>query len=93
MINLPPYPDSLPPDWDGLTLREIQMRRALVQARMEIQKFKMSAHIDSARQRAPFFKGPSSLFNRLSGAFTMAEYAYFALKAYKIVSPFFKKRK
>ncbi|MDE5661703.1 MAG: hypothetical protein K2F91_01930 [Muribaculaceae bacterium] len=93
MINLPPFPNEPVPDWRGLTLREIEMRRALVQARMEIQKFKMSAHVDGVRQRTPFFGGPQSLFSRLSGAFTIAEYGFFAMKAFKLISPLFRKRR
>ncbi len=92
-INLPPYPNDPTPDWKGLTLREMQMRRALVQARMEIEKFKMSAHLDSARSRTPFFGGSQSLFSRLTGALTLAEYGYFALKALRLVAPMFRRRK
>ena len=78
-INLPPYPNDPTPDWKGLTLREMQMRRALVQARMEIEKFKMSAHLDSARSRTPFFGGSQSLFSRLTGALTPVSYTHLTL--------------
>ncbi len=93
MINLPPYPDRPDTEWAGLTLREIQMRRALVQARMEIQKFKLSAHADSYRERAPLFGGANSLFSRLSGALTLAEYGYLGLKAVRFLAPLFRRRK
>lgn len=94
MINLPPYPNEpIDPSWKGLTLQEIQMRRTLVQARMEIQKFKMSAQVDGMRQRAPIFGGPQSLFSRLSGAFTLAEYGAVAIKTLKLISPFLRRKK
>ena len=93
MINLPPYPNDPDSDWTGLTLREMQMRRALVQARMEIEKFKMSAHIDSYKSRTPFFGGSQSIFSRLTGALTLAEYGYFAIRAFRLVAPMFRRRK
>ena len=93
MISLPPYPNDPVPDWRGLTLREMQMRRALVQARMEIEKFKMSAHIASARNRAPIFGGSGSLFSRLTGALSIAEYAFFAVKAFRLVAPIVRRKK
>ena len=86
MINLPPYPNEPAPDWAGLTLQEIRMRRALVQARMEIQKFKMSAQIDTYKQRAP-------LFSRITSAFPLAEYGFFAVKAFRMMAPLFRRRK
>ena len=93
MINLPPYPNDTTPDWPGLTLQEIRMRRTLVQARMERQKFKMAAQIDGYRQKVPFFGGSQSMFSRLAGAFTMAEYGYFAIKAFRLVAPLFRRKR
>jgi len=93
MINLPPYPNETPSDWKGLTLQQIQMRRTLVQARMEIQKFKMSSQIDRYRRRSPVFCTPDSLFSRLTGALTLAEYGFIAIKAFRFISPLFKGRK
>ena len=46
MINLPPYPKAPENNWKGLTLDELRMRRALVQARMEIQKYKLNGLVD-----------------------------------------------
>lgn len=93
IINLPPYPNDPAPDWSGLTLREMQMRRALVQARMEIEKFKMGAAADACRSRTPFFGSSNSLFSRLTGAVTLAEYGYFAIKAFRVLSPLFRRRR
>ncbi|MDE6467467.1 MAG: hypothetical protein K2L28_01055 [Muribaculaceae bacterium] len=93
MINLPPFPNDPEPDWAGLTLQQIQMKRALVQARMEIQKFKLSAHVDGYRRRVPIFGGSQSLFSRLTGALTLAEYGYLGLKAVRMLSPLFRRRK
>lgn len=92
MINLPPYPDLPPSNWRGMTLREIQMRRTLVQARMEIQKYKMSNAIDGARRKLPFFGG-TGVLSRVAGAFSFAEYAFMAVKLFRMVSPLFKRKK
>lgn len=81
MINLPPFPKPDVPDWHGLTLREIQMRRIMVQTRMEIEKCRMSAGIDHARQHMPLIGGNgSSVFSRIASAFTFAEYAFMAIR-------------
>lgn len=96
MISLPPYHSDSPHtdiEWKGLTLDEIRMRRALVQARMEIQKYKMSGMVQSVRERSPLFGGDSSLFSRLAGAVSFAEYAFVAVKLFKVVSSIFRKRK
>lgn len=93
MINLPPYPQTPDSDWAGLTLDEIRMRRALVQARMEIQKYKLNAQIEGMRERTPLFGGSSSLFSRLTGALSFAEYAFLAVRLFRMVSPIFKKKK
>ncbi len=92
-MNLPPYPNETPSDWQGMTLQQIQMRRTLVQARMEIQKFKMSAQIDRYRRRSPVFGAPDSLFSRITGALTLAEYGFIAIKAFRFVAPLFRRRK
>ncbi len=97
MINLPPYHNSPAspgaPDWEGLTLREIEMRRTLVQARMEIQKFKLNGQLDGIRQSTSRFTDVSSVFSRLTGVFSVAEYAFFAVKAFRLISPLFRRKK
>ncbi|MBO4978620.1 MAG: hypothetical protein J6C67_07915 [Muribaculaceae bacterium] len=92
MINLPPYPELPPSNWQGMTLREIQMRRTLVQARMEIQKYKMNIAIEGARQKLPFFGG-SGVLSRLAGAFSFAEYAFMAIRLFRLAAPLFKRKK
>lgn len=96
MISLPPYHNDGPRsevEWKGLTLDEIRMRRAIVQARMEIQKYKMSGIVESVRERSPLFGGESSLFSRLTGAISFAEYAFVAIKLFKLFRSIFSKRK
>lgn len=93
MLNLPPYPMNEGPQWTGYTYEEMQMRRTMVQAQMEIQKFKLAARLDSYRRRAPLIGGSSSLFSRLAGAFSMAEYAFFAIRLVKMAAPLFRKKK
>ena len=93
MINLPPYPKAQENNWKGLTLDELRMRRALVQARMEIQKYKLNGLVDGMRERTPLFGGSTSLFSRITGALSFAEYAFFAVRLIKLVSPIFRKKK
>ena len=86
MINLPPYNNDSAQDWAGMTLQEIQMRRAVVHARMEIQKYKLSAHADGLRRRVPGLGSvPSSFFSRILGVFSFAEYALFGVKIFKFL--------
>lgn len=92
MLNLPPYPKQETPRWKGLTLEEIQMRRLMVQARMEISKFKLSAQIDGVRQKTPLLNGNNkSMLSRVASAFTMAEYVLFAVKIFRTLAMFRKK--
>ena len=93
MISLPPYPKEEAVEWSGLTLEQMQMRRALVQARMEIQKFKLNAELERYKQKAPFIGGNTSVVSRLAGAFTWAEYAFFAFRLFRLVSPIFRRKK
>lgn len=93
MINLPPYPKEEDVQWSGLTLDQIRMRRALVQARMEIQKFKLSAEISSCKEKMPLVGGRSSLLSRVAGAFSVAEYAFLAFRLFRMAAPLFRRKK
>ena len=77
MINLPPYPKTGDQNWRGLTIREIQMRRVLVQTRMEIEKYRMSTAMDRVKERTPLLGG-SGLLSRFAGTVSIAEYAFMA---------------
>ncbi len=83
MINLPPYPKTGDQNWRGLTIREIQMRRVLVQTRMEIEKYRMSTAM----------LGGSGLLSRFAGTVSIAEYAFMAFKIVRWFVPFFKKKR
>lgn len=92
MISLPPYPNHSTPDWSGLTLQEIRMRRALVQARMEIQKFRINAAASSCKEKIPLLGGSSnSLLGRIAGAFSIVDYALFAYRTVRWL--FFRKKR
>ncbi len=93
MLNLPPYPQPTGPEWGGMTLNELRMRRTLVQARMQIQKFNIASHVEAMKSRAPLFGGSNSIFSRLTGALSFAEYAFFGLKLFKLVAPLIRRRK
>lgn len=94
MISLPPYPKAPENNWKGLTLDEIRMRRAIVQARMEIQKYKLNGQIEQLRSSSPLLGGSGgSFFSRLTSAFSFAEYAFMAVKLFRLVAPVFRKKK
>lgn len=76
-----------------MTLDQLRMRRALVQARMEIQKFKLTAQVDRYRENTPLLSGRSSLLSRVAGAFTFAEYAMFAIRLARMAAPLFSRKK
>lgn len=68
------------------------MRRALVQARMEIQKFRINAAAGAAKEKIPLLGGRSnSVLGRLAGAFSIVDYAIFAYKTVRWL--FFRKRR
>lgn len=92
MINLPPFPKNENPDWHGMTLDEIRMRRIVVQTRMEIEKYRMGAGIESARQGTPLL-GSDGIVGRLARVFSIAEYAFMAFKLVRLISPVFRKKK
>ena len=95
-MNLPPYPKNTGEDWPGLTLDQIRVQRALVQARMEIQKYKMYAQYEGVRERIPGLGGSgvgSSMLSRIAGSISWAEYAFLGFKFVRTVLPFFRRRK
>lgn len=81
------------PQWKGLTLDEIRMRRVLVQARMEIQKYKLADQCEQLRERTTFVGGGNSLLSRMAGVMSYAEYAILAFKMFRKISPMFKRKK
>lgn len=96
MINLPPYQSSTPEQeaWKGMTLEEMQMQRALVQARMEIQKYRINAYANGIKESTPLLSGgKNSMLSRIAGAFTFVEYVSFAVKLIRMISPIFRKNK
>lgn len=94
MINLPPFPNDPADNWAGLTLHEIRLRRTLVQARMEIQKFKLGTQMERCRRGMPFgAQGRSSIFSRIASSLSVAEYAILAFKAVRLLRPFFRRKK
>ena len=91
MINLPPFPKTQTP-WKGMTLREIQMRRIVVQTRMEIEKYRMGAGVENVKRKTPFL-GSSGVVGRVAGVFTFAEYAMLAIRIFRWVAPLLRKKR
>lgn len=92
MINLPPFPKTQTPGWKGMTLREIQMRRIVVQTRMEIEKYRMGAGVENLRRKTPFL-GSAGVVGRVAGVFTWAEYAFLAVKVFRWVAPLLRRKR
>ena len=93
MINLPPYPKEDAIKWAGHTLEQMQMRRTLVQARMEIQNFKLNAEINRCKENVPILGGGPSVLSRIAGVFSIAEYAFFAVRLFRMAAPIFRRKK
>lgn len=89
MTSLPSYNNGTPAEWRGYTLREIQMRRTLVQARMEIQKYKLSMATQGVRDK--FSGNGNGVMGRVMNIFTYAEYAVMAFKVIRKAVGFFKR--
>lgn len=74
-----------------MTLREIQMRRIVVQTRMEIEKYRMGAGVETIKSKTPLL-GSAGVLGRVAGVFSFAEYAFLAFKIIRWVTPLFRKR-
>lgn len=94
MSNLPQYPTTIAENsWRGYTLEEMQVQRALVQARIEIQKFQLASQFNAVKEGNPLLSGSkNSLLGRIAGAISIVEYAAFAVKLYRMIAPIFKKK-
>ena len=88
MINLPPFPNDPADNWAGLTLHEIRLRRTLVQARMEKQKFKLGTQMERCRRGMPL-----GIFSRIASSLSVAEDAILAFKAVRLLRPLFRRKK
>lgn len=84
--------NSDPNAWKGYTLDELRYRRALVEARTEIEKYRLSAMAGQLKERSGFF-GSNSLFSRVAGAISYAEYAILAYRMARKVIPLFRRKK
>lgn len=93
MNNLLPYSKTENAEWSGYTLDQIRMRRALVGARMEIQKFKLTSQLTALKEKTPVFGNSSSLFSRITGALSFAEYAVIAIRVFKFTKGLFRKKR
>ncbi len=60
---------------------------------MEIQKYHLQTHLEGMRERTPLFGGSSSLFSRITGALSFAEYAFLAVRLFRMVAPIFRNKK
>ncbi len=93
MLNLPPYPQNPQQnDWSGHTLEEIRMRRVLVQARMEIEKYKLEKAFNNAKSNT-IFGGSGSAVSRIANTFSWMEYGFFIMKAIRTIRSVFRKKK
>lgn len=75
-----------------MTLREIQMRRVMVQTRMEIEKYRMGAGIDSVKRGTPLL-GSGGVVGRMASVFSFAEYIFMGVKIIRWIAPLLKKRR
>ena len=79
--------------WKGYTLDELRYRRALVGARMEIEKYRLNALTEQYRRMPQRLSGSGSLLGRVLGAFSYAEYAIVGFKLVRGIMKLFRKRR
>ena len=79
--------------WKGSTLDELRYRRALVGARVEIEKYRLNALTEQYRRMPQRLTGSTSLVGRVMGAFSYAEYAILGFKLIKRVSKLMRGRR
>lgn len=84
------------PQWSGYTLDEIRYRRALILARIEIEKERIgmgAREIYSSKlTRMPGVRG-SGIISRLLSALTMADYAVIGIKLIRKISAIYRSSK
>ena len=70
------------PQWKGYTLDELRYQRALVSARVEIQKERIVAEVEKIREGAGF-TGSGSIWGRM---FSSLSYVEYAILAYRLIN-------
>lgn len=79
--------------WKGYTLDEIRYRRAIVGARMELEKYRLNTLTEQYRRMPQRLAGSGSLVGRVMGAFSYAEYAILGFKLIRRISKMFRGRR
>lgn len=78
--------------WKGYTLEELRYRQAIVKARTEIEKYRLGVFVEQVKEHNALF-GSKSVFSRVAGAFSYAEYAILAYRIARKVLPVLRKKK
>lgn len=78
-------------EWKGYTLSQLEYRRALTLARIEMQKEQFSR--DYSRVRMGNFSMEPSGFSRALGAMNYLDYAIMAFKVIKKIVPLFRRNR
>lgn len=76
--------------WKGFTLNEMRRERAVALALIEVEKERAS--IDYERARHGNFGLPGSIFTRLLGALSYADYLVLGVQLFRRLSPIFSKK-
>lgn len=79
--------------WKGYTLDELRYRRALVGARIEIEKYRLNALTEQYRNMPQRLTGSGSLVGRVMGAFSYAEYAILGFRLVRRMVKLFRGRR
>lgn len=77
--------------WNGYTMAELEYKRALTLARMEIQKERLAEDYD--RVRMGNFNLAPSTFTKAMGVMNYLDYAVLAIKTVRRISSIFRRKK
>lgn len=81
------------PQWKGYSMEELNIRRAEILARKEIEKYRLSASLDGLRKSSPLLGGAPGFMGKASGWFSYIEYGLIAYRVARRFLPFLRRRK
>lgn len=77
-------------DWRGYDFDQLVYHRLLTQARLEVEKARLTETVASLKQGTPFMS--KGFTRRLFSAFTFVDYAVIAMKLFRKIKPLFSKK-
>lgn len=79
--------------WSGYTLEELRNQRALVQARIMIERHRLATSVDDVRHSVLTRTRPTTVLGRILGALSYLDWAILGVTLFRKFSPLFNKKK